>query len=397
MLKIGTGLFYHYWDLCRAYATADDDGNANLRGPCPRRNIGIGIVFFLIVHQGLQIGILLLIAKGWSITRPALRPLEKRNLWTVSVSYALVQALGYGAATLNNRLVILIYTLVILVLYIGILRFIFLSIDLNVRALKAQMYLIRQANIDPTTTPAMDKYMLFRAYQRCMGLYVFMSVFLTILRNFVNLPVWIYYMLLECLDLFLFSGICYTFRFRSWSPYFGEVPAAPAPVSSSTSRGARQPQPDQADLQPWRFGHPLPLPPDHLLQAPPAPTVVVVVQNPATLGKDGTVLSNVAVGLRIVPSVLGEDGEVIPSLPPLERSTNRAEYVMAVRPEGVVDGISSSDDSTGEEFLPPQAPINTAVIAVPQVARSSEDNNNNNNNPASRSSSARVPVPPPPS
>jgi hypothetical protein len=60
-----------------------------------------------------------------------------------------------------------------------------------------------QAGVDPRTTPAMDKFVMFRSYQRYYFVYVFASVSLLIFANFVPLRRWIAVMLSEALELIL--------------------------------------------------------------------------------------------------------------------------------------------------------------------------------------------------
>jgi len=89
-----------------------------------------------VVFEGVLFTILLLISKGWGITRPNIIGVENRAI-TVTVVALILSFLCY-------KLLEGTYLFALLAMYIIILKFIFSNITYNSNALKSQLFLIRQ-------------------------------------------------------------------------------------------------------------------------------------------------------------------------------------------------------------------------------------------------------------
>jgi hypothetical protein len=144
-----TACYYEYWRLCRGFVLEDPESDTGITGlsDCPDKGIPWAIAVFLLMNQFATFTALLLIAKGYSITRADISRQEKRAILAISFAYAVTTAVGTAVSVANSAILILLYVLLVLLLYIALLRYIFLSIDANLRALRAQMFLIRQVGV----------------------------------------------------------------------------------------------------------------------------------------------------------------------------------------------------------------------------------------------------------
>ncbi len=125
------------------------------RWTCPwytsvEKMVAAGWVIVTIIKEPTILVCLLLVAKGWTITRPRLSSRE------ICVSSLLV-ALFYGSVILQISIEGYGAYVPMLVLYALMLAAIMAAVVSNLRVLKAQLLALRLYNIDATTTPAFTK------------------------------------------------------------------------------------------------------------------------------------------------------------------------------------------------------------------------------------------------
>jgi hypothetical protein len=105
------------------------------------------------------------------------------------------------------------------ILYMTILALILSSIARNVRELKMQMMILRQADIDPSSTPAHIKAIMYRRYQLIMFSFVCTKIFAEMVLLFLRDFPWITYLCAEAIDMVLCVSVGHTFRLRDNTPF----------------------------------------------------------------------------------------------------------------------------------------------------------------------------------
>ena len=110
-------------------------------------------------NQAATFGILILVARGWLITRRTL-PVGERQTTTTLVLLLFVLNFAYRYSSFNNMTFF-----ALAITYMTILAIILSNIARNVRELKMQLMILRQADIDPVSTPAHTKTEMFRKFQ----------------------------------------------------------------------------------------------------------------------------------------------------------------------------------------------------------------------------------------
>merc|ERR1719473_1835044 len=109
-------------------------------------------------------------------------------------------------------------------MYLAMLSDISLSIFANLRILKAQLMALRSFGIDPCTTPAHRKYIMFLRLAKFTALYVLLE--LTIHTAFTGRSeewFWLFVLLHQLMELFIAVGIGYTFRAQPFNVLFQQV------------------------------------------------------------------------------------------------------------------------------------------------------------------------------
>ena len=292
---------YTYWRNCGATGYCETAVEAELLYSLAKAAVRVGLFHLL-----------LLIAKGFCITRPRLERVEMK------VMFCIIAALG--VATFFANYIGGFVGVGLLIVYIAVIWFIFGNINISVRALNAQLHLIAQAGVDPRSTPAHVKLAMFVAFQKGMTSYVFADFLNYFISGyFFQHMAWVSILVEEALDLFIFAVVAYTFRLRKFSPYTSHVPESSpntrySPLDSDMTDVSGNVEDGNGSnaLQQWQMGQPLPAVPNGMLQYPafqPAP-VRVVVQNP------GQGLDDVAVG-----TVLNRPDHGSPSPAPLIERT----------------------------------------------------------------------------
>ena len=157
--------------------------------------------------------IMVLIARGWLVTRRTLPVNEAQSTVTVAI-LLFVLNLTYRYYTLNN---LTFFGLAIM--YMVALAIILSSTARNIRELKMQMMILRQADIDPTNTPAHTKEAMYRSFQFYIFTFVCTRIFLEMVMLFLHEHPWIGHMFAELLDLLLCVTVGWIFRLRENSPF----------------------------------------------------------------------------------------------------------------------------------------------------------------------------------
>eukprot|EP00741_Cyanophora_paradoxa_P005933 tig00000949_g5751.t1 len=278
-------------------------------GECELPLFGLYVTVW-VLYECSQFTVLLLISKGWCVTRANLAMEEHRHIKII----VLLLGLSLLAYYVLNQL----FAFGLIVVYFILLGSIFSNLSVNLRALKAQLLLIRQHQIDPLTTPAYGKFRMFRALQTIMTTYVFCNMMLQVVVALLLNMQWVNMLLREILDLLMYTFLGWTFRFRRRNPFLTSVPVAAvsADAEAQARELARQGWPSHLeetqlggpDLRSWA-GEPLPAVPLRAGAEAPAATPMVVVQNPPTLDEHGKLVPNVAMakvdaphGARVAPA-----------------------------------------------------------------------------------------------
>ena len=157
--------------------------------------------------------VMVLIAKGWLVTRRVLPVNEAQSCMTVAL-LLLVLNMAYRYYKLNN---FTFFSLAIT--YMVALAIILSSTARNIRELKMQIMILRQADIDPTNTPAHTKEAMYRSFQLYLFTFVCTRVFLEMVMLFLHEHPWIGHMFAELLDLLLCVTVGWIFRLRENSPF----------------------------------------------------------------------------------------------------------------------------------------------------------------------------------
>ena len=128
---------------------------------CPWRRpiekiFGAAWVIVSILKEPVMLVCLLLVAKGWCITRQRLSTNE------VAHSAMLVTAL-YASVIVQMSVTRLVSLVPVLVATLMMLLYVVSSVVTNLRVLKAQLLVLRSFNVDATTTPAYLKFRMYRA------------------------------------------------------------------------------------------------------------------------------------------------------------------------------------------------------------------------------------------
>lgn len=130
----------------------------------------------------------------------------------------------------------------ILVAYVCMLVNVVFSIYTNLRILKSQLLAMSSLNIDPLTTPAYSKYLMFKWLAVATAAYVLMELVIHTSTHVTNAPLWVFLMLHQLMELVCVVAIGVTFRARPFSTMFQQVQefglqlVSPAPSAGRSGR-----------------------------------------------------------------------------------------------------------------------------------------------------------------
>ena len=262
-----------------------------------------------ILYKAAFFSVLLLIAKGWLISRPSLDESEQRSLFCIVMSFCLM-LVGYAFFPSFQSS----YGLLMLCgVYFWIIHTVFASSLRNVRALEMQIYMIRQHGVDPATTPVPARMRMFYKFRTYLALFVFSDLLITtVVTIALTRMLWLEITLHEVVDILFFIGIGWTFRMREFNPYFYEIPIAQSAHQIPTVQAVPVQDSNDSGLQEWQVGQALPAAPTEMLYPEGA---TVVIEGPSTMDEAGNrVGGSVMVGRRQdqVETDWGADAEYNP-------------------------------------------------------------------------------------
>uniref|UniRef100_K3WNT1 Intimal thickness related receptor IRP domain-containing protein n=1 Tax=Globisporangium ultimum (strain ATCC 200006 / CBS 805.95 / DAOM BR144) TaxID=431595 RepID=K3WNT1_GLOUD len=167
--------------------------------------------------------VVVLIAKGWKITRPQLHVREYQWIRFVTLLWAVSYAILKNALV-KHVTVFLIWG----VAWACVVFMVWYNSAFNMNMLKYQIAMVRQLNsFDHVRTPVYTKYILFRRFRGILGLYMFLSCVLGILglMNDTTDSTWQFSAVVadEALNYCLYIALGHTFRCRSAMPPVGAL------------------------------------------------------------------------------------------------------------------------------------------------------------------------------
>jgi len=188
---------------------------------CPWRTIAERIlgacwVVVSILKEPILLVCLLMLSKGWCITRPHLQYREivysslLISLLYICVIYEL-SARGVGSAVPA------------IVLSIVMLYAVVAAIVTNLRVLKIQLLIVRAFGIDATTTPAYAKYRMFWALLYASAIFILSDVILKVLAALDIGAPWLLTLLRQMLELVTTAILGWQFRPRPFNALFEQV------------------------------------------------------------------------------------------------------------------------------------------------------------------------------
>jgi len=180
--------------------------------------VGALWVVVTILKEPVILVCLLMVAKGWCITRPRLEPREVAVAsWVIALLYAAVVvqlSIGGWLAAIPQ-----------LLMWFILLHIILSSALTNLRIIKAQLLALRTFNIDATTTPAYTKYRMFWVLLLSTTVYLTLDVILFIIAHGADgEDAWLSHSLgRQSLELSTTLAIGYAFRARPFGVLFEQV------------------------------------------------------------------------------------------------------------------------------------------------------------------------------
>ncbi|KAI9992564.1 hypothetical protein PInf_017998 [Phytophthora infestans] len=179
--------------------------------------------------------VVVVIAKGWKITRPALLPREIQWIRFVTLSWAASFAVLKHAGD-KQLAVVIVWGLS----WACVVFMIWYNSAYNLNMLKYQLAMVRQLDLDPQLTPVHTKFMLFRRFRALLAAYIFLSCFLGVVGLVKDAThqssEWTSLLGDEGLTFFLFVSLGYTFRCRR----FGRLLRVPNTTVPQPDGGTNQ-------------------------------------------------------------------------------------------------------------------------------------------------------------
>lgn len=160
---------------------------------------------------------LLLVAKGWCITR---NNLHRREVCIAGSTVALL----YAAISIQLSMASIISLVPMVITYLLMLVNIVFSIFANLRVLKAQLIVLRSFGIDPSTTPVYRKYIMFVRLAKFTALYTVLEI--TVHSAFPKQDdgqYWIFLSLHSLMEILVAVAIGYSFRAQPLNVHFQQV------------------------------------------------------------------------------------------------------------------------------------------------------------------------------
>jgi hypothetical protein len=160
---------------------------------------------------------LLLVAKGWCITRDIL---HRRELCIAGSTVALL----YAATSLQLFMSSLVSFVPLAVMCLVMLVDIVVSIFANLRVLKAQLIVLRSFGINPCTTPVHRKYVMFVRLAVFSAAYTMLEIALhAVFPRRADERYWLFVTLHSATEILVSAAIGYTFRAQPLNVHFLQV------------------------------------------------------------------------------------------------------------------------------------------------------------------------------
>ena len=171
-----------------------------------------------ILKEPVMLLCLLLVAKGWCITRHFLHRRE------VCVAGSIL-ALLYASVSVQMSLRSPLATVPMVIMYVAMLVEISWSIFNNLRILKAQLLALRSLGVDPRTTPAFTKYIMFKRLAYATALYAVLELVIhwTFSGGRFEEQYWLFIALHQTMELIVAASIGLTFRAQPFNILFQQV------------------------------------------------------------------------------------------------------------------------------------------------------------------------------
>eukprot|EP00741_Cyanophora_paradoxa_P015750 tig00020904_g15205.t1 len=260
----------------------------------PPEAVYIPYLAIVVVYRTLLIATVLLIAIGWCVTRASgsLTGNEKGIVVGLALFHAASSLFDYLTTYVESLAdsgwpprvaIFLVAWSYVLAMWVAAFRY----ARVNVRALRYQCELIRDAGIEPTSTPAFAKLTMFRYFWVFVAVYSIWDVFSSwaSLSLPAEINLWGSYLLRQIPEALLGLGIGVLFRPREFSPYTILTTDLSGNVAVTQMAGRPLGMDPQAarELARWTPGMPLPeLPASAFVPGAPPPQYAgsLVIQNP---------------------------------------------------------------------------------------------------------------------
>ncbi|GLD97342.1 hypothetical protein PINS_up006026 [Pythium insidiosum] len=213
--------------------------------------------------------VIVLLAKGWKITRSQLEFREYQYVRWVTVAWAISYVALKNSVT-KHLTIFLIWG----VSWGAVVFMIWYNSAFNLNMLMYQVAMVRQLRLDTARTPVYTKYLLFRRFRALLGLYVFFSCIIGVLglvSDATNTTWRLTAVAAEdVLNLLLYVALGYTFRCRRFRNL---IQAPTPPLADGTSVTMRSPPPSSLAAVAPVVSTPLP----RIEEAKPVSSMVVVL------------------------------------------------------------------------------------------------------------------------
>jgi len=323
------------------------------------------------VFKAYLFGLLMVIAKGWSITR---KRIAFDECFAVAVATLVLVASMVAYYVLEGLFLIALF-----ITYAIALAFMFSGIGRNVRALKAQMLIILQDAIDPRTTPPYHKARAFMRLQTLLTLYVACHLMINMIAFFATTYPALQIMASEILDTVLAAWVGYIFRIScagQVAPIF-DTPLGPGPeafaetnldaqmhgvlaraIEATRSRGLRAWQSNSdtlPSLPSFMYGGGGGSTSQDVIQ--PQRPIFIVVENPPSLSSENKPMANISLGL-----FLSETPEPSPHSKHAERP------LLASSEPQPASQVRSRRTSAEPPLLPSNTPLQLILPGTPSTS-----------------------------
>lgn len=182
--------------------------------------VAAALLMVVILKEPLNLLCLLLVAKGWCITRDSLSYNENRIIVvTVVLLYASVVFELFAPDNSSGVL----WMIPIIIAYMVMLTNAAMSTWTNMRILKSQLLAMAALNINPLTTPAYAKYVMFRRLAFATAAYVAMELLIHTLTSVLDSPVFVFLLCHQLMELVVVTYIGVQFRARPLSAVFQQM------------------------------------------------------------------------------------------------------------------------------------------------------------------------------